>query len=251
MYSNRKMKMIKNKAFFPSNRKDLQFTNLHSPIFSNKGSIRLIRGPSIKNIQLTQELKEVIVGKILGDLGSERPNLNCNTRLQFKHSDKQLSYIEHLYILFKDYCKSPPVILLRFDDRPNRNKLYKSVKFNTMSLPCFNEFRELFYNKNGVKIIPRNLGNLLTARSIAYWFMDDGYKSLNGFYLCTESFTLEENKFLVELLRNKFDLQCSVHTHTNGYRLYISPVSKDKFILLVKPYLLPIFYYKLELEVSS
>jgi len=69
--------------------------------------------------------------------------------------------------LFKDYCKSSPVILLRFDTRPNKNKLYKSAKFNTISLPCFNEFRELFYNK-GVKIIPKNLDNLLTARGLAY-----------------------------------------------------------------------------------
>lgn len=132
------------------------------------GSLRYIRGPSKTNLQLSSELKEIIVGKMLGDLGSERPNLNCNTRLQFKHTDKQIGYIEHLYLLFQDYCKSPPKALSKFDDRPNRNKVYNAIKFNTRSLPCFNVFRELFYNAKGVKIIPSNLGDLLTPVGLAY-----------------------------------------------------------------------------------
>ena len=78
--------------------------------------------------------------------------------------------------------------------------------------------------------------------------MDDGYKSGNGFYFSTESFSLEENEFLSCLLRNKFELNCGVHTHTNGHRLYIQSISRDKFIELIKPNLLPIFYYKLELD---
>lgn len=109
-----------------------------SPFISPLDSIRFIRGPSKCDLQLTKELKEVVVGKMLGDLGSERPNLNSNTRLSFKHTDKQIEYIEHLYLLFKDYCKSSPITLSRYDDRPDRNKEYKAVKFNTCSLPCFN-----------------------------------------------------------------------------------------------------------------
>nr|QDG01227.1 LAGLIDADG endonuclease [Scytalidium sp.] len=216
-----------------------------SPFISPLGSIRFIRGPSKSDLQLTSELKEVVVGKMLGDLGSERPNLNCNTRLSFKHTDKQIEYIEHLYLLFKDYCKSSSISLSRYDNRPNRNKKYKAIKFNTRSLPCFNEFRELFYNNEGVKIIPNNLGDYLTPRALAYWFQDDGYKSVNGFYFSTESFTLEENRFLAELLLNKFGLECGVHTHTNGYRLYILSTSREKYIGLIKPYILPLFYYKL------
>lgn len=119
-------------------------------------------------IILSKELKEIIIGKILGDLGTERPNLNCNTRLQFKHTYSQKDYIYHLYDMFKDYCKSPPVKLSKYDSRPNKMKTYNSIKFNTRSLPCFNEFRELFYNEQGVKIIPKNLGDIITPRSLAY-----------------------------------------------------------------------------------
>lgn len=230
------------------NAANICFFGFYSPFFSLGGSRRFIKDSAKVNLELTSELKEIIVGKMLGDLGSERPNLNCNTRLQFKHTYKQIEYIEHLYLLFKDYCNSPPKALSWFDNRPNRNKEYKAVKFNTRSLYCFNEFRELFYNDNGVKIIPKNLGDYLTPRALAYWFQDDGYKSVSGFYFSTESFTLEENRFLAELLHNNFGLDCGVHSHTNGYRLYIHSTSREKFIGIIKPYLLPLFYYKLELD---
>lgn len=47
--------------------------------------------------------------------------------------------------------------------------------------------------------------------------MDDGYKSKNGFYLCTESYTLADNLRLSEILKQKFSLECGIHKHTNGH----------------------------------
>lgn len=77
--------------------------------------------------------------------------------------------------------------------------------------------------------------------------MDDGYKSVKGIYICTESFSLSEIDFLINILKSKFDLQCSRHKTTNGYRIYIFSTSKDKLISLVQPYFLKHFYYKLDL----
>ena len=42
----------------------------------------------------------------------------------------------------------------------------------------------MFYDSTGHKIIPVNLAEFLTARSLAYWVMDDGYKAGKGFCLC-------------------------------------------------------------------
>jgi len=42
-----------------------------------------------------------------------------------------------------------------FDNRPNKMKEYTSIKFQTLSLPCFNKYREMFYTNNGIKIIPQ------------------------------------------------------------------------------------------------
>ena len=102
----------------------------------------------------------------------------------------------------------------------------------------------MFYNDEGVKIIAKNLYSLLTARSLAYWLMDDGYKSSKGFYFCTESYSLDENPKLAQILKNKFNLDCGIHKHTNGYRLYIFSSSKDNLFQIVKPYLINHFNYK-------
>ena len=206
--------------------------------------VRYYRKSAKYDLELNADLKEIIIGLMLGDLFAEKRNPNSNTRLQFKQSIKNKVYIEHLYSIFKDYCNSEPKITTSIDQRPGKKDLNISIKFWTQSLPCFNQFRELFYDELGTKYIPSNLDELITPRSLAYWAMDDGYKSSKGFYFCTESFTLEDNHKLKYILKNKFDLDCGIHKHTNGHRLYIFSSSKEKFIQLVKPYLIPHFHYK-------
>jgi LAGLIDADG DNA endonuclease family len=77
--------------------------------------------------------------------------------------------------------------------------------------------------------------------------MDDGYKHRKALYISTESFSLEDNEFLVKILKKKFDLDCSAHLTTNGYRVYIFSSSRERLKNLIHPYLLPHFYYKLDL----
>ena len=208
---------------------------------------RFYRKSAKFNLELSIVLTEIIIGLMLGDLFAEKRTPNSNTRLQFKQSIKNKVYIEHLYSIFKDYCNSEPKITTSIDQRPGKKDSNISIKFWTQSLPCFNQFRELFYDELGTKYIPSNLDELITPRSLAYWAMDDGYKSGKGFYFCTESFTLEENYKLKLILKNKFDLDCGVHKHTNGHRLYVFSTSKNKLLELVKPYLIKHFYYKFNL----
>jgi len=73
-----------------------------------------------------------------------------------------------LYELFEKFCNKPPIVMSRFDNRPNKNKEYSSIKFQTASLPCFNIYREFFYNSEGTKILPLNLEELLTEKGLAY-----------------------------------------------------------------------------------
>jgi hypothetical protein len=123
-----------------------------------------------KKIHLTvpNDLHEILIGSLLGDLTAERPNINCNTRLQFKQSLINKEYIYHLYSLFKEFCGSQPLNLSKFDSRINKNKTYNAIKFQTLSLPCFNIYKELFYNSKGNKILPTNIEKLLTVKGLAY-----------------------------------------------------------------------------------
>lgn len=185
---------------------------------------------------------------MLGDLFAEKRNVNANTRLQFKQSTKNEPYIDHLYLLFEEYCGSKPIKMVNYDNRPNKKKEYEAIKFQTLSLPCFNIFKDLFYNSEGIKIIPSNLKELLTERGLAYWVMDDGYSSGKGFYICTDSFTLNEHILLVDIIKSKFNLACNYHKYANGYRIYIHSSSKNTLLNLIKPYLLTHFYYKFDLS---
>lgn len=211
--------------------------------------VRFYRKSSKFDLELSADLKNVIVGLMLGDLHAEKLKPTSNTRLQFKQSTVNKPYIDTLFSMFKEYCSAEPKITTFFTKNTGSKKLYSSIKFWTLSLPCFNQFRELFYNDLGVKIIPEILEELLTPEGLAYWAMDDGYKSGNGFYFCTESFTLEENNKLRKILKNKFNLDCGVHKYSSGhgYRLYVFSSSRAELLKLVKPYLIEHFYYKFDL----
>ena len=47
------------------------------------------------------------------------------------------------------------------------HKKYSAISFTTMQLPCFNEYREMFY-KLSIKLVPENIYDLLTPRGLAF-----------------------------------------------------------------------------------
>jgi hypothetical protein len=91
--------------------------------------IRSYRKSVKYNLDLSSELEEIIIGLMLGDLFAEQNNSNSNTRLQFKQSNENKEYIDHLYNIFKEYCGSKPKVISSFDSRPKKNKVYHSIKF--------------------------------------------------------------------------------------------------------------------------
>lgn len=84
--------------------------------------------------------------------------------------------------------------------------------------------------------------------------MDDGTPDRSGFYLYTNSFTQEEVQLLASALKNKFDLNCLIHTRNDKVNkphiLYIKADSWEKFKSLIEPYVIPHFSYKLILRGS-
>lgn len=72
------------------------------------------------------------------------------------------------------------------------NIKYSSVNYATLSLPCFNFYKNLFYNSNNIKIVPLNIYKLLTPSGLAYWIMVDGSLHNKGLHLNTYAFTSED-----------------------------------------------------------
>ena len=130
-------------------------------------SVKRMNKDERSQFKLDPYLKQVLIGNILGDVHMRRFSEKANARLVFAQGDKNASYLLYLYELFQEYVLTPPKISKSIDKKTGKLK-YK-LSFASLSLPCFNELYELFYTSDsGKKIIPKNIGDLLTPISLAY-----------------------------------------------------------------------------------
>jgi LAGLIDADG DNA endonuclease family len=75
--------------------------------------------------------------------------------------------------------------------------------------------------------------------------MGDGAKRNKGIILCTDSFSLKEIILLMNILKIKFDLNCTIHKDNNKYRIFFNKHSLNKLIPHIKPYFDDTFLYKI------
>jgi len=168
---------------------------------------------------LPPELQEVLVGCTLGDLSILRGKRSDNARLQFWQGIVNAEYLMHLYSLFESYCGSAPKVYTRHSGKAN-------VYFNTLTSPVFTEFNSLFY-LDGVKHVPANIGELLTARSLAYWAMDDVRATIQVFIFA-----------LIPLLIRKLSY-CLWHSNLISVWIVLS---RNTIMSIVFTFVLALFY---------
>jgi hypothetical protein len=102
---------------------------------------------------------------ILGDGFIERAKPNHNARIRIEQSYPEKSeYLKSIHELLEPLTAMKPTLLTR--NNKKRGIVTKSLYFRTLAMPCLNYYHELFY-KDGIKIIPKNISELLTARSLA------------------------------------------------------------------------------------
>ena len=140
-------------------------------------------------------LNEIIIGLLLGDGHIQQRSINGNSRFTYKQSSfkkHHFNYFNHVCDLFKPYLSKEFYLKENFYTDKRTNIKYGSVNFATLSLPCFNFYRNLFYNSNNIKIVPLNIQELLTPRGLAYWILDNGSLQNKGLHLNTYAFTNNE-----------------------------------------------------------
>ena len=190
-----------------------------------------------KELVLTEEQKEILYGIILGDASIELHSTTA--RLNITHGGNQESYFDHLCNIFKPILgkanKTP-----RFDKK--LNKYIPRFAVRTLSHQLFKDLHDELY-PNNVKTISIEFLNKLTARSLAYWFMDDGS---NCGALCTHCFSLEENKLIQKYLKEKWDIETTIQRNYEQYFIYFTKQGKKVFASLVKPYIIESMSYKLK-----
>ena len=201
-----------------------------------------------KKLKVNKEIRDIIVGTLLGDGTLETQNKGRTYRLKIEHSIKQKEYVDWLYSKLKDFVLTPPKKRLREKD----GKKWWSYGFSTISVGNFRFFGQQFYDEKGKKRIPKIIKKLLTPRAMAIWFMDDGSsksRKHKGFVIHTLGFSKRDLKRLQRVLKEKFGLESQLHRQNKyqklRWRLYIPGSQRVKFLRLIQPYLLPEFDYKL------
>jgi len=195
---------------------------------------------------------DVVIGSVLGDAHLYKLTKKSKSGIFISQHDSKYPYLEWLHSkIGKD-----------FDLHPIRPKTgYKQHYFWSKFNLRFGELRNTFYHGR-TKIIPSGIFDLLTSpRSIAVWYMDDGNLDKRDKYhfnstFATYCFSFEECRVLCEVLNKNFGIKASVNqTKMRGKiypRLYIWSESMNKFINTIKPFINPVFSYKIgDLESSA
>lgn len=185
----------------------------------------------------------ILIGLILGDAHIELGKNNTNPRIKFTQSIINFPFFWTVFMYLIHYVSSMPIIAVT----KLGAKSYLATVFQTRSYPVFLFLYNLFY-VNKVKTISDELFHYINPIALAYWIMCDGVSAQYGVVLCSESFTLQENIKLINILKIKFDLNCSLHTlnrDKSQYRIYIRANSMKTLHSLVDPYIIPFSSYKL------
>jgi hypothetical protein len=188
---------------------------------------------------------QIAIGSVLGDGFLHRLSKRKSTsQLYVSQHDSKLPYLKWLHSELGKNIKMNPI-------KPKTG--YQQHWFMSEPDQRLGYLKRSFYFERR-KIIPFNIKELLNNdRSLAVWYMDDGNLDKRSKYHCnsaiaTYCFSFRECETLSEVFKENFGIKVSVNkTKMRGKiypRLYIWSESMDRFVSLVKPFIHPVFNYK-------
>lgn len=194
-------------------------------------------------LSLSKRQKEILIGLLLGDGHLEKLYTSTSGRLKVEHSYKQKDYVDWLYKEFRNWVRTKP----KTRKVNVWGKLRRNYRFSTYGHRILGEFGKRFY-EGKKKIVPNDLEKDITPLGLAIWFMDDGSiksKSHKGVFLNTQGFKEDSVIKLQKMLRNKFSINSTTRKDKNGKQIYLGGRSGEKFIALIKPYIISSMNYKI------
>jgi DNA-binding transcriptional regulator WhiA len=210
-----------------------------------------LRGNALENykksLKFTDTQREIIVGTLLGDASMSLRSGKPHYSIKFEQGEAHADYVNHLYDIFEPYTGTPPS--WRYIDKEQTRR---ALWFRTYSHDDFIYYWNLFYSGTGnerKKVVSKHIDKHLTARALAYWFMDDGSKTSDSktYHLNTQSFQKHEVKMLCDILKAKFNIIGTVNKDKDRWRIYIWRESAQAFKTLIEPYVLDCFAYRLNI----
>jgi len=169
---------------------------------------------------------------------------------QAKSNGEYLLWL-HQQVSNLGYCKLQiPQIETRYD---HNQQIRYVFRFRTFTHSSFYWIYNNFYEKQGKsnrrkKIKSEFINYWLSPTVLAIWIMDDGtYIKNKGIRLCSNTFTLAETKALIHIIKEKYDMNCTIHKTgvVNQYNIYFPKKYVPALRKLTKRHMDPSMYYKL------
>ena len=202
-------------------------------------------------LKMNKAIREMLIGVLLGDAYIGRTGLD-KAYISFEQSKKKIEYINYLHKLTREAgFKLEDLKTYTRSDVRYSNKINESVYFRTNSLEELKPFADMFLSSEGKKIIPTNIADYLSPRSLAFWIMDDGQQvKRGGVTLCTDSFNYYEIGLLRQALLDKFNISSSIHNKKGKNdsiyeRIYLNKESLDNIKPLLKEHMHDSMLYKI------
>lgn len=169
---------------------------------------------------------------------------NINSRFRFKQSIDHSEYLFFVYNIVSPYCISYP----RFVSTTIKGRKFSGIEIITRALPCFTYLRNNLY-RGRIKIIPDNLYDLLTYEGLAHIIMGDGSFQFKGIVINFQSYSVKELILFMNVLKIKFDLDCTLHKSRHQYTVYIKVESVKRLYPKIKNFIVPSMRYKFEKKI--
>lgn len=195
---------------------------------------------SEKDLELSNEQEQFILGSLLGDLSIDLTGKMKNAKLCLVHSIKQEELFMKKVKILGEFMGSYQ-LYSNYDNRTK--KTYQTWRGNSKSHKLFNEIYNLLYPNNIKAITQEYLDKINNPIALAFWFMDDG--SHEG-VIATNCFTIDEVNLLIKWMQSKWNISCTKQHNKKNYVLYITQKSRLDFERLIFPYMIPSMYYKLK-----
>lgn len=187
-----------------------------------------------------KEKRAILLGMAIGD--GYISDYNNKFRLTIRHSKKQLEYLK--------YKKS----LLEAIFKRNISEIKVQNGFQiSIQNKLFRIYRKWLYVKREKRI--SRILRYLNVQSIALWYMDDGSLTakktngkIHGYELTLNTYTdREENQKIIDWFFDKYSIKFTQTKGKGKYRLRMGTKEARKFIELIKDYIHPSMFYKINI----
>lgn len=202
-----------------------------------------------------EELRSALVGMILGDGCLTKRWTNGEANFQMSHCEKQYDYMLFKQQILSNITDSkihPTTKILN-------GKEFKGFHLSTNRHPFFTSLYNRFYH-NGKKVVDEYIVKKINSLALAIWFMDDGTRGQNkhrenenfSYYLCTNNFDYANQLLLKKSLEINFGIYFNINKSekskdgTYNYRLRLATKDNEKFIEIIKPFIIPSMRYKID-----